>query len=55
MQCKRFFAAGRGKDFISLLLQIELQRPGKVQLVFDKQNFELPQFCSRIVQSQFSG
>ena len=40
VQRQRLFAAGGGADLISFLLQVELQRPGEVQLVFDQENPE---------------
>ena len=56
MQPQSLFAAGSGTDFVSFLLQVELQRTREVQLVFDQENSISFLFCSVLVfQSLLSG
>lgn len=54
MQRQRFFAAGGGTNLISFLLQVELQRAGEIQLVFDQED-SVPLLFGVAFQNLFSG
>jgi hypothetical protein len=54
MHRQSLFAAGSGMNFISFLLQIELQRTGEVQLVFDQED-SVPLLFDVAFQNLFSG